>query len=150
MEIQKSCSSWVPMQEPAPSKSEHLRLAGPTSGFSSTHPKSNPNPPSAAALHLDTTTSLLHRCQHLMDSASPRSHFHPPAPPGWHPSTTTSRTLLQREPSQYRARCHARGAHPKPSPSCTVNSAGRSLQLRAGGFALPPFASSLAKGWSQK
>lgn len=32
-------------------------VAGLTSGFSSTHPKSNPNPTAAAALHSDTVTS---------------------------------------------------------------------------------------------
>lgn len=45
----KSCSSWVPVQEPAPSKSEQLLLAGLTSGFSLTHPKSSSNPPSASS-----------------------------------------------------------------------------------------------------
>lgn len=110
-----------------------------------THPKFTPNPCSPAAL--DPVPAALvgpgSPCE------SPRHHFtffphwgrtrapKPESPrsprsprlapccsPCWRPSTATSHTLLQRKPSQYRARCHARGAHPKPSPSCTGSAAG--------------------------
>lgn len=109
MEIQKSCSSWVPAQEPAPSKSDQTLLAGPTCGFSPTHPKSIPNPPSSA-LPLDTTSSLLHDGQPI-----PEVPLSPRCLPGWRPPDSTSliasagaRTILGLVPPQ--------GSTPKTRP----------------------------------
>jgi len=94
-------------QHPANQRSSFL--AGLTFGFSSAHAKSNPNPPPAAALHADISTSL-HWCQRLMDSPCLRSHFHPPTPSDWRPSTTSSAHCFRGNPHNT-GLCATQGEH---------------------------------------
>lgn len=131
-------------------------LTGPATAA---HPKFTPNPRSPAALDPVPATLLgsgspCESPQHhftffphggrtrapkpesLRSLRSPR--LAPCCSPCWRPSTATFHMLLQRKPSQYRARCHARGAHPKPSPSCTGSAAGGAATPGGGWFGASP------------